>query len=114
VQGGSGLVAALGSVRRLTLSKCSSLGAAALASVAQLTRLTYLAIGGSLKGAGPAQLAQLAQLTNLQELRAWGHSIRGDAAAALLEMPSLGTLGADGVEAPHGQAACGSITNLVL
>jgi hypothetical protein len=89
VQHGSSL-AALASLRHLDLYGCSSLGAAALAHVVQLTRLTYLNISCSATGAGPAQLAQLAQLTNLQELRAWDHSIRGEAAAALLDLPSLG------------------------
>jgi hypothetical protein len=108
-------LAALASLRSLYLYRCSSLGAAELAHVAQLTRLAFLDIGYSATGAGPAQLVQLAQLTNLQELRAWGHSIRGEAAAALLDLPSLGALLADSVAVQHGQDVSGSaLTRLVL
>jgi hypothetical protein len=114
VQQGSSL-AALASLGRLDLNSLSSLGAAALAHVAPLTRLTHLDIGCSSAGAGPAQLAQLAQLANLQELRAWDHSIRGEAAAALLELPSLRELLADSVAVQQGQAVSGSaISRLAL
>jgi hypothetical protein len=95
--------------------KCGWLDAAELPHVARLTRLTYLKISGSATDAGPAQLAQLAQLTNMQELRADGHSIRGEAAAALLELPGLGALSASSVAVPPGQGVSGSaITRLVL
>jgi hypothetical protein len=114
VQQGSSL-AALASLRSLKMNRCSNLGAAALAQVAQLTRHTFLNIGYSARDAGPAQLAQLAQLTNLQELRAWGHSIRGDAAAALLELPSLEELAVDSLAMQQGQDISSSaLTRLVL
>jgi hypothetical protein len=107
-------LAALTSLRRLDLFSCSSLDAAALSDVAQLTRLTLLDLSRSATGAQPAQLAQLAQLTNLQDLRLWGHTIRGHA-AALLQLPRLGELCADGVAVPLGQDLSGcAITRLVL
>jgi hypothetical protein len=110
---GSGL-AALGSLRHLSLHGCSNLGAAALSQVAQLTRLTYLRISDSATEAGPAQLAQLAQLTNVQELRTGGHII-SQQVAVLLELPSLGVLGADSIAVQQGHAVSGSaITRLVL
>jgi hypothetical protein len=108
-------LAALASLRSLNLFRCSSLGAAALAHVAQLTRLTHLDISHSATDAGPPQLAQLAQLTNLQELRAGGHSIRGDAAAALLELPCLEELAVDSLAVQQGQDISSSaITRLAL
>jgi hypothetical protein len=112
VQGSS--LAALTSLRHLNLDSCSSLDAAALAAVAQLTRLTYLDLSHSATGAQPAQLAQLAQLTNLQELWVSQHTIR-DEAAALLELPRLGELCADGVAVPLGQDLSGcAIKRLAL
>ena len=112
VQGSS--LAALTSLRHLDLWGCSSLDAAALSAVAQLTRLTWLDVSRCAIGAQPAQLVQLAQLTNLQQLRLWGHTIR-DQAAALLQLPRLGQLCADGVTVPQGQdlSGCG-ITRLAL
>jgi hypothetical protein len=113
VQGSS--LAGLARLRHLNLTDCSNLGAAALAGVVQLTRLIYLDIGFSATAAGPAQLAQLAQLTNLQELKAWGHRIRGQAAEALLELPSLRKLVAYSVAVPQCQDVSGSaLTRLVL
>jgi hypothetical protein len=114
VQQGSSL-AALASLRHLHIAHSSSVGGTALAHVAQLTRLTLLDISHSATGAGPAQLAQLAQLTNLHELWAWDHSIRGEAAAALLDLPSLGQLLAYSVAVQQGQDVSSSaLTRLVL
>jgi hypothetical protein len=111
VQGSS--LPALTSLRRLGLYRCSSLDAAALSAVAQLTRLTYLDLGYSTTGAQPAQLAELAQLTDLQELRLC-HTIR-DQAAALLQLPRLGQLCAGDITVPQGQDLSGcAITRLVL
>jgi hypothetical protein len=111
VQQGSSL-ATLASLRSLNLFECSGLGVAALAHVAHLTRLTFLDIGFCAKGAEPAQLAQL---TNLQELRLGGYSVTGQAAAALLDLPSLRELHADRLSVQHGQDVSSSaITRLVL
>jgi Leucine-rich repeat (LRR) protein len=112
MQGGS--LAALSSLRSLDIGRCSSMRSAALAAVAQLTHLTFLDISFTATEAGPAQLVQLAQLTSLQELRLWGHTIRQQA-AALLELPCLGTLCADSVAVPPGQDLSGcAFTRLVL
>jgi hypothetical protein len=112
VQGSS--LAALTSLRHLDLYDCSSLDAAALAGVAQLTRLTYLDMCYGATGAQSAQLVHLAQLTNLQQLKLWGHTIR-DQAAALLQLPRLGQLFANGVTVPQGQEISGcAITRLAL
>jgi hypothetical protein len=90
------------------------MGAAALEAVAQLTRLTFLDIGDSATEAGPAQLAQLTQLTSLRELWLWGRPIRQQA-AALLELPRLGTLWAHSIALPRGQDLGGcAITRLAL
>jgi F-box/leucine-rich repeat protein 14 len=112
VQGSS--LAALSGLQSLVVRSCSKFGASALAAVAQLTRLTFLDLSYSATRAGLAQLAQLARLTNLQVLWAFGHAVKEEA-AALLQLPSLGELGARSVAAPLGQAlrGCG-ITRLAL
>ena len=110
----SGSLVALSSLRHLGIAQCSGIGAAALEAVARLTRLTYLDIAYTATEAGPAQLAQLARLTSLREVRMWGHSIRHQA-AALLDLPHLGTLCATSVAVPQGQDLSGcAITQLVL
>ncbi len=82
--------------------------------MAQLTRLTYLDLCCNATGAAPGELAQLARLTHLQELWLWGHAVK-EQAAALLELPRLGTLCADSVAVPQGQAFGGcAISRLVL
>ncbi len=112
VQGSS--LAALTGLRLLDVYSCSSLDAAALSVVAQLTRLTFLDVSHSATEAQPAQLAQLAQLTNLQVLRLWEHAI-SDQAAALLQLPRLGELCASGITVHQGQDLSGcAITRLVL
>ncbi len=110
--GDSGVACLSGLVRLngLDLHRCRRVGPAGLAALAALRGLQELSLSSCATGAQPAQLAEaLAELTGLLRLDLTGHAVKGEAAAALLGLPSLTVLMAGSIDARGGGGAGGGL-----